>query len=285
MATSAPASPLDVSAVPTALPPLPAASPPQAGAAPGLTAELLAPAKLRSYELMRLAEGQSVLDVGCGPGHDTLALAARVGESGFVMGVDSAKAFVESAERRALAAGLGARVRHRVVNALALPFHNASFDGCRSERTFQLLAEPARALAEMARVTRPGGRIVLLDLDWGSASIDTPLPDVERLLKRLLVEHLLPNPYSGRILHRLLGEQGLHAIETESVAITLTSLPALRTMAHLDRVEAMALERALISEERLAAWRQALLDADAAGTLFAHVILVLAAGEKSRGEV
>ncbi len=268
-------------------PPVPPAAPedaPPAEEAPrrrvGISdaAPLLAPAKLRSYDLMRLQEGQSVLEVGCGPGIDTLALAARVGETGFVMGIDSAKASIERAECRALAAGLGARVRHRIVNALALPFRDASFDACRSERTFQLLAQPARALTEMVRVTRPGGRIVLLDLDWGSASIDTPFPDVERLFKRLLAEHLLPNPFSGRTLYRLLREQGVQEIETESVAIAVTALPALRHLAHLDRIESLALERALLSETRLAAWRAALVEADAAGTLFAQLILVLAAG-------
>jgi ubiquinone/menaquinone biosynthesis C-methylase UbiE len=241
-------------------------------------APLLAAAKERSYDLLRLEAGHSVLDVGCGPGSDTLALAARVGESGFVMGVDSAKAFVESAERRALAAGLGARVHHRIVNALALPFRAASFDACRSERTFQLLATPQRALAEMARVTRPGGRVVLLDIDWGSASIDSPYPDVERLLKRLLADHLLPNPYSGRSIYRQMRTQGLQAIELEVMPLVITSLGALRQLTHLDRSEGMALERALLSEERLARWRAALEEADASDSLFAQVSLVLVAG-------
>ena len=59
-------------------------------------------------------------------------------------------------------------------NATELPFPDASFDASRSERMFQHLKDPDAVFGEMVRVTKPGGRIVVLDPDWGTASIDTP---------------------------------------------------------------------------------------------------------------
>src|SRR5262245_20254410 len=95
--------------------------------------------KRRTYELMQLGPGQAVLDVGCGPGTDTLALAALVGEQGRVVGVDYDAAMIEEADRRAAAEGIGPRVEHRQVDSSSLPFDDGTFDACRSERVFEHL--------------------------------------------------------------------------------------------------------------------------------------------------
>jgi ubiquinone/menaquinone biosynthesis C-methylase UbiE len=69
-------------------------------------AAFVADAKRLSHERMHLFAGATVLDVGCGPGTDTMALALLVGEEGFVHGIDRDPAMVAEAERRAAAAGL-----------------------------------------------------------------------------------------------------------------------------------------------------------------------------------
>jgi ubiquinone/menaquinone biosynthesis C-methylase UbiE len=227
---------------------------------------------------MHVKKGQRLLDVGCGPGGDAMALARLVGRKGFVVGVDSERGFIETAQRCALSAGLASRMHFRIVDLLPLPFRSDEFDATRSERTFQHLTDPEPALAEMVRVTRPGGRMVLVDIDWVSASVDSPFPGVERLLKRILIDEVIPNPYAGRSLYRLMRAQRLEEIEVESVPVTISALHDLRQLANFDRCEAIALERALISEERLAQWRAALVQAEAERTLFAQVNLLLVAG-------
>ena len=118
-------------------------------------AELIKGHKQRTYTWMRLQPGHTILDVGCGPGTDTLALAGLVGPSGQVVGVDADAAMVAEADRRAEQAGCGAWCRHQLADAMALPLETGVFDACRSERLFQHVHNPAAILAEIARVTRP----------------------------------------------------------------------------------------------------------------------------------
>ena len=126
-------------------------------------ARLLLPSKLRTYELMELQEGHRVLDLGCGPASDTIALAGIVGETGRVVGVDADAEMVAEANERASAAELAGRVTHDHADAAFLPFDDDSFDACRSERVFQHLPDPTAALAELIRVTRPGGKVIVVD--------------------------------------------------------------------------------------------------------------------------
>src|SRR5215467_11579516 len=110
-------------------------------------ARFLREEKQLTYTAMHIQPGQRVLDVGCGPGVDTVALAGFVGASGSVDGVDADPAMVAEAEQRALAAGVHDRVHHHVADALALPFEANTFDAVRAERLFQHLGDPGAALA------------------------------------------------------------------------------------------------------------------------------------------
>ena len=161
-------------------------------------AHVLARVKERSYELMQIAPGCKVLDVGCGPGIDTLALARLVGDGGAVVGIDSDPAMVAEANRLATEAGVDAWTRHEIGNASALRCKAGSFEACRSERLFQHLANPSESLAEMARVTRSSGWVVAADTDWGSLSIGVKDADIERRVVRVVAEQLHRNGYGAR---------------------------------------------------------------------------------------
>lgn len=118
-----------------------------------------------------LRSGMRVLDVGCGPGVITRKIAERVGSTGAVVGVDL------SAERLAAAAELNRdnpRVRFVQGNVYALDVGPEPFDFVWSQYLFEYLAEPQRALEQLRRVTRPGGRIVVSDID-GMGTLAFPL--------------------------------------------------------------------------------------------------------------
>jgi ubiquinone/menaquinone biosynthesis C-methylase UbiE len=243
-----------------------------------LAAQMVQPAKERSYTRMALQPGACVLDVGCGPATDTIPLARLVSENGFVAGVDADKEMILAAERRTHAAGLTPRVRHFHIDALDLPFAPQTFDATRSERTFQHLSDPAAALAEMVRVTRPGGRVVVLDTDWATASLDTPYPRVERTLVRITAERLLRNGYAGRTLYRLFREQGLGHVTIDLLPFVVHSWRVVRLLARLDEAEPVAVAEGLLSQNEIVACNAAAQAADEAGCFYATVMLVLAAG-------
>lgn len=243
-------------------------------------AQLLAPAKLRSYELMHLAAGQRVLDLGCGPGTDTLALSARVGESGEVHGADRDAQMVARANDRARAAGLAARVMHRQADATALPWPDQHFDACRSERLFQHLAQPDRAFVEMVRVTRRGGWIVVVDADWASFTIDSDEPELERRLVRFHVEHSMHNPFSGRMLRRMFRGHGLQGLVMEVVPIVMTDCALARRMLRLDQIAEAARAAGAFDEHELSRWQASLARAASADSFFASTNGVTLAGRK-----
>ncbi len=105
-----------------------------------------------------------MLDVGCGTGEITARLLARFAGASFV-GVDLEEAHLERA--RARCAAFGARVRFQTGDALALPFEGAQFDLVVCRHLLQALPDARRALEEMARVARPGGRLHLIAEDYG----------------------------------------------------------------------------------------------------------------------
>jgi ubiquinone/menaquinone biosynthesis C-methylase UbiE len=113
--------------------------------------------KRDSYDLLGAIPGHRILEVGCGLGDDAAALAGRVAPGGAVVAVDGSQAMVDAAAQRH---GDVAGLSFELADATELPFEDASFDGCRIDRVLQHIADPARAIAEMARVLRPGGVLV-----------------------------------------------------------------------------------------------------------------------------
>jgi len=125
--------------------------------------------KRRMQELLAPQEGDHILDVGCGTGDDVRALLTAVGPAGRVVGVDASATMVTEARKRAAEANVAA-VFHQQ-DAHTLPFPDQSFDGCRAERVLQHIHDPDLVLAEMRRVLRPGGRLVVAEPDYGAAVI------------------------------------------------------------------------------------------------------------------
>ena len=236
--------------------------------------------KQRSYELMQIQPGHKVLDLGCGPGTDTIPLAPWVGANGIVIGADYDVDMVSEAEQRAEQAGVNTWVKHQRADATSLPFATDYFDSCRSERLFQHLHHPELALAEMIRVTKPGGWVVVLDTDWGSLSIDSDDTDIERRLARFLAETYLHNGYSGRKLYRLFKQQNLADISFEVIPIATPSYVVARHGTLADRIEQKALKAGAITAEELERWQAGLEQADLGGVYFCSVNLMMLAGRK-----
>ena len=122
-------------------------------------------------ELMRhaaLAPGERVLDVACGTGLTAVEAAGAVGPHGNVVGIDLSARMVDAARQRAVERGT-ANVAFARMDAESLDLPNASFDVVLCELGLMYVPDPARALSEMHRVLRPGGRLVVVV--WGDRSL------------------------------------------------------------------------------------------------------------------
>lgn len=237
------------------------------------TAELAAEVKSASYERMRVGYDHRVLDLGCGVGTDAIALARKVGPSGRAIGLDADPAMIEQARQAALAAGVN--VRFDVADATALPVPDQYLDAARSERMFQHVESPERVAAELKRVLRGGGRLVVVDTDWASLSIATRESAIERRLVQFKAERTLRSGYVARDLRRILGETGFRDVLVETFPIQSTERGITRYALDLDTVTATAIEQGALSADEIARFEADQQAAQSAGRYFATVNMVV----------
>lgn len=164
--------------------------------------------------------GHRVLDVGSGAGEVARQLAARVAPDGDVVAVDI------SATTMGIAAGRhdGSRVRYATGDVAALDFPDGTFDRVRAERVLQHVADPDVAVAELARVTRPGGRVCLVDTDWESIAVDgLPADLVTRVREAAFTAVSGHHADMGRTLRRRQVRAGLAPVGCEPVPLCFTT--------------------------------------------------------------
>lgn len=234
-------------------------------------------AKQRSFDLLAVRPGGRYLDVGCGTGDDVCTLAAQVAPNGLVVGIDTDPKMVEEATRRAGSLDLPAEFR--VADVYALPFEDAYFDGSRADRTFLHLAEPAKALSEMARTLKPGGMIAIQDRDIGTRTIDAPDRELTRKITNFWCDSFLGG-WIGRSLPRLLEEAGLVDVTMESVTVIDRDYPSFNQQYDLKRIVQRATEAGVVGQDEGANWLAAIDEQAQRGHFFSSVTSFIVGARK-----
>ena len=231
--------------------------------------------KTRSFELLLLAEGDQVLDVGCGLGEDVRAIAGLV-PGVAVVGIDASEDKIRDARAQTL--GLPRPVDFRVGDVYALPFEDETFDACRADRVFHHLVDPLKALAEMARVTRAGGRIAVSDTDYDSLVVEA----ADRELTHRILQHHADRMECGRVGRKLPGlflDAGLTSVTVTPYAAVATEYDedVLKLRDKADR----AVAAGVVGRADAERWVESLIEAAGAARFVCGQLVLTVSGRKA----
>ncbi len=158
----------------------------------------------QTLDLLQLQPGERVLDVGVGPGLLAQEMAQVVGNGGEVQGIDISDSMLAIA-RQHCADFLNVRVRRS--DAHTLPFQDDKFDVAVATQVYEYVPDIDRALGELFRVLKPGGRVLILDTDWDSSVWHTT--DRERMHRIIDAWNThCPHPFLARTLAQRLTNAG-----------------------------------------------------------------------------
>jgi SAM-dependent methyltransferase len=221
--------------------------------------------KQRTFELLDVHAHGHYLDVGAGTGGDAHDHAVASGSSW--VAVDRSIAMAHRA--RALAA-----------DARALPFTSEAFDGCRADRVLQYLPDAPDAIAEMARVTRPGGRVVVADPDYDTQVVEVDDQELARRIRSFRRDAARGN---GAFAHRALGafrRAGLVDVEVEAHTLVVRDPSDVDNVMGLADWAHFAAEHGTLAPAEPARWRNQLAAAAREGRFLYAVTFFLTAGRR-----
>jgi ubiquinone/menaquinone biosynthesis C-methylase UbiE len=219
-------------------------------------------------DLLALGPGARVLEVGCGSGAVARDIARRVAPGGRVVALDPSAAFLAIARDLAERDGLLPGLAFREGDARALPFGDAEFDVVLAATTLSHVPDGERAVPELCRVVRPGGRVGVFDLDTESFILAHP----DRALTRRIVaahsDHGVIDGWLGRRLPGLLAAAGLADVQVRAFT-PLERDPAGFYAGVAERAAEIAVETGTVTEAERRAWLDALRAEGAAGRYLA----------------
>jgi len=180
-------------------------------------------AKLARHIASQLSRGGTVIEVAPGPGYFCIEL-GKLGPYG-ITGLDISHTFVEIASKKAAEAGV--QVDFRQGNASNMPFSQNTFDFLLCRAAFKNFAEPVRALQEMCRVLKPGGRGLIIDLrkDASMESINHEvegmgLNPINKILTKLAFRTmLLKSAYTREQFRYMLAQANFRTVDIHEAGI------------------------------------------------------------------
>jgi ubiquinone/menaquinone biosynthesis C-methylase UbiE len=170
-----------------------------------------------------------------------------------------------------------AHVEYMVMDARRLDFPSGAFDLCRTERVLRYIERPEWAVREMARVVRPGGRVVAFDFDSDATVIDAPDHDLARRVRDVL-DAAVPHAWIGRQLPRLFREAGLFDIAVVPQVVMIPTLDSYRRLVQ-GSLDAAVCTGSLTAKD-LALWWDDLARAEREGNFLVANLGFIVAGRR-----
>jgi len=227
--------------------------------------------KTRVFELLKPQRGGTYLEIGAGTGDDAQAVAKAAQATVFAL--DISQTMMSEARRRDLQTLV-------VGDAAFLPFAEYTFDGCWADRTFQHLADPEQALREIVRVTKPAGRIVVVDPDYATQVMEFPDQELAHRVLRFRADCGLRN---GTLAHRMSGmfvALGLSDVQVEAMTLIVRDPTAVDNVMGLRTWARSAQKIGHVSEEDVIRWETLFDETVATGCFMYAVTFFLTAGVK-----
>ena len=180
--------------------------------------------RLRAF--IRAQPGETGLDLGCGVAYLACELAREVSPGGRVEAIDASSDAVTASRLRISAQGLDQVVNVGLGDANSLPFPDAHFDFVAAAQVYCYVPDLVGALAEAARVLRPGGRLVVLDTDWDMVAWSSADEALTRRMVQARAAAQFAHAHLPRELPRLLRGAGLETADVQTFSIIETDYQA-----------------------------------------------------------
>jgi SAM-dependent methyltransferase len=229
-------------------------------------------------DLLALRPGDRVLEVGCGSGVVARDIARRVMPGGRVVGVDTSAELLAIATELARGAGLDA-IDFREADGRALSFADGEFDAVLAVTVLAHIADADRAIHEMVRVARRGGRVAVFDFDGDSLLVSHPDRALTRRILAAMSDHSATDSWLVRRLPGVLVAAGLRDVRTR--AFMPLEQDATGFYARLvDRAAAIALDTGAVTRDEHDRWLDLLRAERAAGRTLGGRLHLFCWGQK-----
>ena len=214
------------------------------------------------HRILHPNKGDHVLDLGCGLGHDTQAIARLFGRTGRVVGLDKSNVMIREAQRRSR--DLNLSLEFLLGDAQHLVLDDERFHKCIAVGVFMHLERPTDGFSEVVRVLKPGGRLAVLEADWDTLVITGG----NSLAGRTIVNILRQSVRHSGIGHELpthFWQAGLENIQVEAATLIISNYSLANTAWRIDKNVERARRAGLVSNSQAKKLLQELALTDKAG--------------------
>jgi len=231
-----------------------------------------------SIERLKLKQGDSAVDLGCGLGFDVEKLANVVCPGGSSLGIDISESLLNAA-RRAFSDNEGVSFKPGDVHNLEIPAN--SVDGIRVDRTLQHVQDPQKVISEMVRVLKPGGWLACAEPDWSTFVIDADNLETTDIVVQTWKTGFR-NPHIGRQLLRRIRAEGLENTWAEGLILLADGIEAADIVYDIYATVEKAKGANEENSRAMDAWTNGLRRREDNEGVTACVTIFLAGGQKRR---